>query len=257
VSGYQALGRRVRQGIGNRLALVALAAVALLFGLFIVFDWDLADVFGGAPAALHALIRRFGPAAPFGLLYLEESGVPMPVPGDVFVMIAGHFARHHLLGLIATWAGLTAAVTLGASNLYFISSRWGHRLVEGRRGAILHLTPQRLVRAENWFRRWGPWALIVGRHVPGLRVPLTVAAGIFKVPYRIFALSVGVSAATWSAIFLVLGAVVGGRVGYLFLVHREVVLVVALVALAAVVAYAGYRLFARARLGSRQADAPG
>jgi len=43
----------------------------------------------------------------------------------------------------------------------------------------LHLTPQRLERAEGWFVRWGAWALIFGRHIFGLRVPLTVAAGTY------------------------------------------------------------------------------
>ena len=42
------------------------------------------------------------------------------------------------------------------------------------------LTPARINRAQGWFERWGPAALVFGRHVPGLRVPLTVGAGMHR-----------------------------------------------------------------------------
>ena len=60
-------------------AIVALVAFAILEG-------DLPEAFGDGAAAISPLLQRFGLAAAFGLLYLEESGVPMPMPGDVFVM---------------------------------------------------------------------------------------------------------------------------------------------------------------------------
>ena len=74
---------------------------------------------------------------------------------------------------------------------------------------MMHLTPGRIERAERWFGRWGPWALIIGRHIPGCRVPITVAAGSFNVSFRTFALCVGISTITWSAIFLLIGNLLG------------------------------------------------
>jgi alkaline phosphatase len=61
----------------------------------------------------------------------------------------------------------------------------------------------------SWFDRYGPWTLIFGRHIPGLRVPLTVAAGVLKLRYWVFAVSVAVSSAVWAGLFLILGAVFG------------------------------------------------
>ena len=40
-------------------------------------------------------------------------------------------------------------------------------------------------------------------------MPLTVAAGILKLPYRIFAISVSVSSAAWAGVFLLLGVLFG------------------------------------------------
>jgi membrane protein DedA with SNARE-associated domain len=111
--------------------------------------------------------------------------------------------------LFAAWLGFMLAVTLGATNLYLLSRRYGRRLLEHRLAKFFHLTPERMLSAEHWFRRWGPWALIFGRHIPGFRVPLTVAAGILELPYGIFAVSVAVSSAVWAGAFLLLGAVFG------------------------------------------------
>ena len=196
------------------LALVVLAAFAILEG-------DLPEAFGDGVVAIGHLLRRFGVAAAFGLLYLEESGIPMPMPGDVFVMYVGHHSAPQLHTLVAAWLGLITVVVLGATNLYLISRRWGRSLVERRFAKLLHLTPTRIDQAERWFARWGVWTLVFGRHIPGLRVPLTVAAGIFRVRYPVFVASVAISTAVWAGFFLTLGAVFGGRIGHLLSLHRE------------------------------------
>src|SRR6202521_4835282 len=207
--------QRRRWTVGVLLAaIVAVAAFAILEG-------DLPEAVGNGARLVGHLLRQFGLPAAFILLYLEESGVPMPMPGDVFVMYAGHHSAQSLLTLLAAWLGLVAVVVLGASNLYFISRRWGRSIVEHRLANLLHLTPARIDQAEHWFGRWGIWTLVLGRHVPGLRVPLTVAAGIFRVRYPVFVASVAVSTAVWSGFFMALGVAFGGRIGHLLALHRE------------------------------------
>jgi len=69
--------------------------------------------------------------------------------------------------------------------------------VEGRLGLLLHITPERPSSAERAFNRWGVVALVFGRHIIGRRVPLTVTAGILRIPYEVFASSVAVSSVVW------------------------------------------------------------
>jgi membrane protein DedA with SNARE-associated domain len=195
------------------------AVVALL--VFAILEGDLPELVRDGVSVVGHLLRQFGLMAAFALLYAEESGVPMPMPGDVFVMYVGHHAGHGLLTWLAAWTGLIAVVVLGASNLYWISQRWGRSIVEHRLAKVLHLTPARIDRAERWFARYGVWTLVFGRHIPGLRVPLTVAAAIFRVPYRVFIASVAISTAVWAGFFMMLGAVFGGRIGHLLQLHRE------------------------------------
>ena len=196
---------------------------------------------------------RFGPLGAIALLYIEESGIPLLAPGDVFVMYIGAQVPREPAYWLGAWLGLIAAVVLGATNLYLASRHLGGRLVHGRLGGLLHLTPERLARAERWFDRWGVWAIVFGRHVPGLRVPITVAAGVLRVRYPIFALSVAVSTAVWAGAWLAVGIALGGRVESFLRLHDEAIwLLPALivVAVAAVLARRALRT-SRARRAAR------
>ena len=200
------------------LVLPPLALVAIL--ALVPLESDLAaDLAQAAGSGLHAM-RRMTVAGSFVGLYLEESGVPLPVSGDVFVVYLGHHFAGSLPRLVAVWLGLIATVVAGSTNLYLVSRRWGRRLAEGRLGLLLHLTPARLAAAERWFGRWGAPAIIFGRHIFGFRVPVTVAAGVFRVPYHVFAISVAVSTAVWAAVWLWLGVVFGHRIAVFLAGHR-------------------------------------
>jgi membrane protein DedA with SNARE-associated domain len=87
-------------------------------------------------------------------------------------------------------------------------------------GVAVHLTPERLHRAERWFAHYGAWALIFGRHVPGFRVPITIVAGTLRVRYEVFAASVAVSTASWAGFFLFIGRRFGGQVEDFLRAHR-------------------------------------
>lgn len=218
------------------LALLAVAAIVLLE------SHTAADLVTAAGLGMRSLVR-LGPPASFVALYLEESGVPLPISGDVFVVYLGHHFAGSLPGLVLAWLGLVVTVVAGSSNLYLVSRRWGRRLAEGRLGMLLHLTPSRLATAERWFGRWGVPAIVFGRHVFGFRVPITVAAGVCRVPYPVFAASVAVSTAVWAAIWLWLGVTFGRQLAHLLTHHHWTYALL----LTGVVLFIGLAVLARAR----------
>jgi membrane protein DedA with SNARE-associated domain len=207
-------GRALQIGAVAFVVLVVLIVLAVIYGDLPEFVHDQNLGF-----RLRELTRQYSYAPGFGLLYLEESGVPLPAPGDVFVMYVGIHVPHNLVAWIAAWLGLIVAVVLGATNLFLISRRFGRRLVEHQIAEYVHLTPARLAKAEGWFRRYGVLAIIFGRHIPGFRIPITVAAGIFRVPYVVFAPSVAVSTAIWAGVVLIIGINFGPRLGDLLRAH--------------------------------------
>ena len=204
---------RPRTGSPVRWATVA-TAVALLAAaaIYLIVEGDLTENFVDLRDWFGGLLRRFGAPGSLALLYIEESGVPLPVPGDVYVIYLGHLAAGYWLHLVGYWLAIIGVVVAGSSNLYWISRRWGVRLIEHPLARVFHLEPARLEKAKAWFDRWGVLAMIFGRHIPGFRVPLTVVAGTLKFPYRLFVPSVAISTAIWAGVFLLVGDKLGGAI---------------------------------------------
>lgn len=149
--------------------------------------------------------------APFILLFLEESGIPLPIPGDVYLAFTGYQVSK---GTIPYWGAFTMlliAVLAGSSILYFISAKWGTLLVD-KLGIYLHLNKKKLVEVEKDFKKYGIFLIIFGRHIPGFRIPITVFSGISGVPYPTFILSTFISVIFWIAFYIALGERVGKNV---------------------------------------------
>ncbi len=164
-------------------------------------------------------IRRFVIHNPgIGLLvviFSEELGIPLPVPGDVAILSSGYLVA---LGKL-NYFGAVAAVVVGAMSgsfiLFSLSRRFGHGFLV-RYGKYVGLDHRRMARAEGALQRWGPWAVIVGRHIPGMRVIISALAGSFQMSPRIFVLSVAVSSTIWGFMFVELGRLLGRRTFALF-----------------------------------------
>jgi membrane protein DedA with SNARE-associated domain len=198
----------------NQKSLVAVAVIAIVLVAFAVVEGDLPEDVTHIGSLVIGLLNRFGAVACLALLYIEESGIPLPVPGDFYVAFMGRLYGHSLSGWLAAWLGIIGVVVAGASNLYWLSRRWGPALLRHRRTSrVLHLDERRLEKARRWFDRWGVWAIIFGRHIPGFRIVITVIAGTMGVPYRVFAPSVAASTAIWAAVGMWLGATLGETLG--------------------------------------------
>jgi membrane protein DedA with SNARE-associated domain len=208
---------------GMRKLRIAVLAILIAAAILVVaiLEGDIPDLVTWGTHWIRLILRRYSYLGSYGLLYVEESGVPLPAPGDVFVMYVGAHVPRYLASWIIAWLGLIGIVVLGATNLFFISRKFGRRLAEGRFAEVVHLSPERLDRAERWFKRYGVAAIIFGRHIPGFRVPITVAAGVLRIRYPVFAASVAVSTAIWAGVVMIIGVNFGPRMEAFLRVHRE------------------------------------
>jgi len=103
------------------------------------------------------------------------------------------------IGLLATFLG----IWVGDMGLYGLGSSFGRRTAQSR-WLQKYLRPESLVKAERWFLKHGSFALVMSRAIPGSRLPLYVAAGALRLPFRLFAKTTAVCSAVWvSAIFAI------------------------------------------------------
>jgi membrane protein DedA with SNARE-associated domain len=175
-----------------------------------------------SPSWLHPLARGLGhflhehqALGLFLIIFAEELGIPLPAPGDVAIAWGGYLTTTGAIAYPMAYVAVIGGAVTGSLCLYSLSKRFGHPFLL-RFGRYIGLHPQRLEKAARAFQRWGPWAIIVGRHIPGMRIVLSAFAGVFEVKARVFVPCVLLSASIWAAIFLEIGRLLGRNSRFLF-----------------------------------------
>jgi membrane protein DedA with SNARE-associated domain len=169
------------------------------------------DWWGEVRLALQGFLDQHGVLAGFVLVLIEEAGVPVPVPGDFLMLALGVHAHQGHVQLWQALLVLEIATLLGASVLYLAAARAGRGLVY-RYGRYIHLTPERLDRAERWLGRHGTGAIVLGRLTPGLRMATVIGCGIFGVPFWRFLPSLALGSFVYILLYTLLGYFVGPTV---------------------------------------------
>jgi membrane-associated protein len=151
----------------------------------------------------------------FAVIFVEEAGIPLPLPGDLFIAAMGFLAHGGRAAFAPTAAVVTTATVLGAALLYLVSRHAGRPLLV-RVARRLGYTEEREARLEAWLTRRGAPAVVLGRLVPGLRIVMTVVAGALRLRQSTFALGTLVAGLVWATLYFWIGWALGAgyeRVG--------------------------------------------
>jgi membrane protein DedA with SNARE-associated domain len=140
-----------------------------------------------------------------GLAFAEAAVmVGLVLPGETALVVAG-FAAHQ--GWIALWPMVAVAVgsaALGDSVGYEVGRRIGPRLRSSALGR--RVGDDRWRRADDFLRRYGGRAVLLGRFTAGLRALTPGMAGMARMPYlRTFLPWNAAGAVVWGAGCVLLG----------------------------------------------------
>jgi len=153
---------------------------------------------------LHFLIaHRY--LALFLYVFIEEAGIPLPVPGDVSILVVSSLKNVNYFGVVFF---VVTATLFGSSILYFISYKLGRPFLD-KFGPKIKVTPERTQKIQKWMEKYGGPAIVVGRLIPGLRTVTSIAAGIFRMPFKTFFIFTGIAAWIWATIYYIVGKVFG------------------------------------------------
>jgi membrane-associated protein len=179
-----------------------------------------------------------------GLIFVKESGLPVPVPGDLVVLGAGVAAARGQLDPPLALGLLIAASIIGGLIQYGL-------LRSVARPTLLRLlrrlgSADRVDRQTERFRRRGARSVAVARLTPGLRIVAIAASALAGIPAPAFIGGLALGNSLFIAAHFGLGyvigepvlSIVGGTIGPLTLV------VVAVAAVGAI----GWALLARRRV---------
>jgi membrane protein DedA with SNARE-associated domain len=157
---------------------------------------------------------------------------------SVFGAKVGFGAGAYVVMALAGTLGYLAGAIVG----WWVGLVGGRPLLE-RRGRWLHVTPERLDRAERWFGRWGNLGVLVGRLTPVVRSFVSIPAGVFEMRFWPYTLLTLVGSAIWA--FGIAGAGYGLGSSYERFHHDfryvEIAIVAGVVALLANLIYRTWR----------------
>jgi len=163
------------------------------YGLYAIFVLSFVDAV--LPAASE-LVMVYGGALAAGAFSDERLslfGTPIESTWAAFLAVAIAGTVGYVLGSIGGWA----------IGLY------GGRPYLERHGRWLHITPARLDSAEEWFDRWGSWAVLVSRCLPVIRSFISIPAGVAEMPLGRYSLLTTIGTIPWYFGLAAVGVAVG------------------------------------------------
>lgn len=154
-------------------------------------------------------MEQYGYLAVFLLVFLQEMGVPNPVPNELVLLFAGALTSIGGLNVWIMFLVAVAADVIGTTVLFSIFYFFERYIMEKiKKWKKIN---EKLDKIKNKLMKHDRWGIFLGRLIPYVRGYVSIAAGILNLPYRVFVPIVAISAAIWSGGYVVLGHFLGSR----------------------------------------------
>ena len=142
------------------------------------------------------------------LMAIESSFIPFP--SEVVVPPAAYKAAAS--GELNVWLVIffaTIGALIGAFINYFLALWLGkpivYKFANSRLGHMCLLDEEKVIKAEQFFIRYGVAATLVGRLVPAVRQLISIPAGLAKMNIAKFALYTAIGAGLWNGVLAAMG----------------------------------------------------
>ncbi|MEK7535224.1 MAG: VTT domain-containing protein [Patescibacteria group bacterium] len=140
------------------------------------------DLFGGG---LEDTLIKIGLLGAYFILF-AESGLLIGffLPGDSLLFTAGLLASRGYFSIWALVIGGAMAAIIGNQVGYHFGRKFGPRIFNKEESLLFH--KDHIIRAENFYEKYGGAALIISRFTPIIRTFVPILAGVGKMNYRKF-----------------------------------------------------------------------
>jgi membrane protein DedA with SNARE-associated domain len=145
---------------------------------------------------LNGLVASWGLIAIFVTMVGESAG--LPISSEIVVPLGGALASQGKLNLVLVVLVASVANLVGSLIAFFLTRRYGERVVLSRAGRWAGLSRGHLRLANRFFGRFGLWAVFVGRLLPIVRTYISFPAGLSKMTYLWFSVVTLAGAIPWN-----------------------------------------------------------
>jgi len=147
------------------------------------------------------------------LVMVVENLFP-PIPSEVVLPFGGFIATSSeltipLVILVATLGSVTGAVILYGIGTILTMDRV--MFIVDRYGRIFRIKQKDIVKAFDWFERYGMWTVFFGRMVPLIRSLISIPAGMSRMNFTLFLLYTTLGSVIWNTLLVIIGAALGSQ----------------------------------------------
>jgi membrane protein DedA with SNARE-associated domain len=141
-----------------------------------------------------------------GLSAFLENVFP-PAPGDTVTAFGAFLVGTNRLHFFSMFVATTLGSLAGFMFLFWIGGLLGRRFFIQR--DLWYFKAKDIIRAEEWFRRYGYFLVLMNRFFPGIRSVISIAGGISKLNAAKVALLALISCSVWNLIWISAGYTLG------------------------------------------------
>jgi membrane protein DedA with SNARE-associated domain len=198
---------------------------------------------------ISAFVDRF---SYFGILFcLVLGSVGFPFPEDAILICSGFFIAEKVLSPAPTAFMVFIGILISDIIIFSLGRHYGRKIVTHKWFGRL-LSEKKLAVIEGRFSTYGPWVILIGRQIFGIRGQVLLMAGIMRMPFLRYLLSDVLAVFATMGIMITVGYT-GGK-AFAGAAHIKDMMPVALVAIIAVaLVFVGF-VFARNRPGLGTGD---
>ncbi|EAD2955226.1 DedA family protein [Listeria monocytogenes] len=159
---------------------------------------------------ITSIMADFGYIGIFVLIMVEN--LFPPIPSEIILTFGGFMTTVTSLNVVMVIIVATLGSVVGAILLYKVASYFGkERLTKIvlKYGRILRLKESDIERAENFFLKYGSWAVFLCRMIPLIRSLISIPAGMTKMKMSKFLILTTAGSLLWNTVLIRLGAMLG------------------------------------------------
>jgi membrane protein DedA with SNARE-associated domain len=143
-----------------------------------------------------------------GLSAYVENVFP-PIPGDTITAFGAFMVGIGKLSFFWVYISTTLGSLLGFLSLFWLGGVLGRRFFMERDYRFLRAGD--ILRAEQWFERYGYLLVALNRFLPGIRSAVSLAGGLSRLRPAWVALLAFASCAVWNLIWIMMGYLLGSN----------------------------------------------
>jgi len=153
-------------------------------------------------------ISQYGYLAIFVLIFLQEVGVPNPIPNELVLLFSGYLAFTGTLNiglvLLCAISGDLLASTILYTSFYFFG-----KLIMKRKPKWIPLPRKRLERVYNKIQTSGQSGIFIGRLTPFIKGYVSVLCGFMRIAPTKYTITLLLTSVIWALAYVSCGYLAG------------------------------------------------